>query len=572
MPNRIHFLFLLILISVIFLVYYDSFNNLFLYDDLPFLTENPAVRNLDLNSAMSYFTDKDTVSSSRDLAKDVWRPFMTLSFAIDYKLWKLDARLYHIENTSLHAINAILVYILVALILGDSLAAFIAALIFAIHPVQTGAVTWVSGRSNMLFLLFFLSALIFHVKNRRSGVRALYYCLSLILFVFSLFSKEMAIVLPALLILYDMHFYPIASIRKVHGGAIKYYVKYYLPFFLIAAYYLSARFSALGTFAQQENRWGGDIFTNALMTLKALAGYIRLIVIPVNLRVEYLVDAPRAVFDRDVLAAIFVLALAAALYRILRRDKAASFWMLWFFLSLIPVYNIVPFKAVMAERFLYLPLIGFAAIAGMGLSKLYKDPKASFAMRAGTVAALASLLTFYGALSISRNIEWRDELSFYACEALRSPMNPKAHYNLGFIYARKAKAAERCDRKEAALYYMVAIEEFKNTLLLKPDSQIAYFGLGNAYNSMGKYGLAIKALRKAAALKGNADIYNNLAFAYYRNNMYDEAIASSRNALKIDPRHVNAWTNLGNAYSAKGEDGKAARALAMAAELKKEKR
>ncbi len=551
MPNRDHLVFIFILAAITLLVYYDSFNNGFVYDDYPFLVQNPSVTKLDMKNILADFTEMNAVSSDEKLARDVWRPFMTLSFALDYRLWKLNARFYHIENVLFHIANAILIYIATVLVMGDGFTAFIAAVVFAIHPVQTEAVTWVSGRSNVLFLFFFLLAFLAHVQNRQKGARTLYYCLSLIFFSCSLMSKEMAIVLPLVLILYDMHFFR----KDVRAG-----IGYYIPFFLVAASYILTRFSVLGVIAQKSEWWGSGIPDTAFVTLKAVAEYVRLLIVPVNLRVEYMTPPPTAIAGTQALAVFMTLASVALLYAFLRWKKEASFYILWFFVTLIPVYNIVPFKAVMAERFLYLPLIGFAALFGILFSKVNTAERIAPPVKYCLVSILVSVMVAYGMLSISRNIEWRDEISFYTREAALSQSHPKAHYNLGYVYAKKASEAAGSDKQTAGAYYSLAIEEFKRAIALKPDSQVCYYALGNAYNALGRHDLAIKNFRKAAAIKEDSDIYNNLGVAYYRKGMYDAALGSFRKALRLDAGHRNASINLGNAYYMKRDFAKAKQA------------
>lgn len=546
MPIKDRFVSVLLLSAIIFLVYYDSFNNSFVYDDYPFVVENKAIKNLDIKSIVSNFTDRNSVSSSENLSKDVWRPLMTTSFAIDYKFWKLNPRFYHIENTAWHAANAALVYIITFLILNNGLAAFITSIVFAIHPVQTEAVTWISGRSNVLFLFFFLLSFIFHIRNKSR--KSLLNCLCLISFTCSLLSKEMAIVLPLILILYDLHF---SGERN-----IKYYTKYYFPFFLIAAFYTFARFSILGVIAQKEDWWGGGISYNLLTMLKAVAAYIRLLLLPINLKVGYLIDIPKSILDKDMIIAISILFSTAIAYLLLRKNKALSFYMLWFFISLVPVYNIVPFKAVMAERFLYLPLVGFASIFGIFFSKVKNSLK----------YILIFILIMYGIGTISRNVEWRDELTFYMQDAAHSPLNPKSHYNLGYAYAKEAEK-NASSKKLSDSYYALAAKEFIETLRLKPDSQIAYVGLANAYNTLGLYDLAIKNFRSAVAIKEDSDTYNNLAVSYYRKGMYDESLKYCRRAVYLTPNHVNAYINLGNGYFMKREYKKAKMAWSQAFKL-----
>ncbi len=558
MPIKDHAVFVLFLVAITLAVYYDSFNNSFVYDDYPFIIENKHIRKLDIASIIANFTKRSSTSSSESLSRDVWRPLVTTSFAIDYKFWDLKAHFYHIENTILHIINALLVYIATFLILNNGLTAFIAGLVFAIHPAQTEAVTWVSGRSNVLFLMFFLSAFIFHIRQRRYKERLPNYVLSLALFVLSLFSKEMAITLPFLLILYDIYFYPQKDIKD--------YLNHYLPFFLIAAFYVLARFSVLGVIAQQDDWWGGSISYTILTTLKTIAGYIRLLFIPTSLRIIYLVDIPKSILEGDVLIALVVLFLIAGLFFIFRRRKEILFYILFFFVTLLPVYNIVPFKAVMAERFLYLPIIAFASLAGILFSSLKskfdKDARAKKIINSIFIA----IFILYGFMTIARNVEWRDELTIYMTEEARSPASSKAHYNLGYAYAKKAD--ENAGSKELfASYHALAIKEFEEAVSVNPQSQVAYFAMANSYNALGLCDLAIKNFKKAIAIEGAYYIYNNLAIAYYRKGMCDEAILASIRALELRPDYADTYFNLANAYFKKGEYAKSKRAALAAVKL-----
>ena len=115
--GRVPFLLIILIILATFAVYYDSFNNSFVWDDFSFVVNNKAIRCLDPKKIISFFTDRDTASDNTLLSADVYRPLVTASFALDYKLWGLNPHMYHIENTTLHLINVFLVYILADLIL-----------------------------------------------------------------------------------------------------------------------------------------------------------------------------------------------------------------------------------------------------------------------------------------------------------------------------------------------------------------------------------------------------------------------------------------------------------------------
>jgi tetratricopeptide (TPR) repeat protein len=555
MPKREHIVFVFLIAAITLAVYFDSFNNSFVYDDYPFLVDNPAVRQLTPASVLSNFTEWRNISSDERLAKDVWRPLVTTSFAIDYKLWKLNSRYYHIENTFFHIINAILVYAATVLVLGSPFAAFIAAVVFAIHPVQTEAVTWVSGRSNVLFLLFFLLAFISHLRNRLPKPNGFCYPLALVFFLLSLLSKEMAIVLPLLCLLYDIYFIRIKSPRE--------YVGYYAPFLLIAASYLVARLSVLGVIAQTDVWWGGGPLASAAIMLKALAAYVAVVIFPVNLRVEHPMGELSAAFDPGIICAAAILSLAAAFYAVFRRKKEVSLYVLWFFAALAPVYNIVPIKAIMAERFLYLPVIGFASLFGILFAALDGSKNIKGLPRASAALALTFVIIMYGVVSIGRNMEWRDELAFYMNEAARAPLSPKAHYNLGYICAKEAQR-NAGDRELAGAYCAMAVSEFGKTISLKPDSRVAYVGMGNAFNSAGMYEQAAVNFRKALAFGKDADTYNNLGVAHYRSGDIKGSEEYFRQALRMDPGHPNALINMGNVYFSANEFAKAKRAWSRA--------
>jgi len=557
MTIRYHLIFIPLLILVTLSVYYKSFANSFAYDDYALVVDNPSVKKLNFASLISYFADRNTASSDGELSKDNWRPFVTASFAIDYKLWGLNPRLYHAENAALHIINAVLVYTAGLLMLSASFTAFLAALIFAIHPVQTEAVAWVSGRSNLLFLLFFLLAFIFHVKERKSRGSVLNYNLSLILFAFSLFSKEMAITLPIILIIYDLHF------REKNN--LKDGMTYYLPFFLIGSAYLVTRFAVLGTIAQQETWWGNSILANILVTLRAIAGYVRLLILPVNLGIEYLAGLPKYLFDKSALTAIAILAGILFFWYKFRKDRIISFYTAWFFVTLLPVCNIVPFKAIMAERFLYLPSIAFAALSAVLLFTLKVRCKGAAAKVVLTLAASA-LFLFYASATISRNGSWKDEITLYAREVSRLPANPRSHYNLGFAYF---KAAQCAGAKEAAnSYYALAAREFDETVRLKPEYYLLYFAYANLAdicNQTGRYGEAIENFKKAKAIKEGRDEYNSLAVSYFEKGEYDDALIACRKAISSNPADGKAYITLGNIYFVNNERAKAKRAWLKAA-------
>jgi tetratricopeptide (TPR) repeat protein len=553
-----HLATVLLIAAATLLLYSDTANNSFVHDDVAFVVENSAIRNLNFKNFFSYFTDRSTTSSVEVLSSHVWRPIVTASFALDYRLWKLNARLYHLENALLHALNSALVYVTTFLILSDIPVALLAAFVFAAHPVNTEAVTWISSRSNCLFLLFFLLAFIFHIRNRRDGPRDSYYNLTAVFFLLSLLSKEMAVVFPLVIILYDSHFYRKDGLWKR--------VSYYFTFFLIAAFYAAARYSVLGRISQIEFAQKAGLYSNILTMMKAVCGYVRLILIPTNLRIGYYVDISRSLFEADTLFAIVILSAIALAYVWLKARSETSFYILWFFVTLIPVYNIIPFNAIMAERFLYLPSIAFASLFAIFFVGIIRANKTNTYGRLAAISALTLMMVFYVSATIMRNFEWRNDITLYSKEVERSPHDPVAHNNMGLTYAKYARA-NISDERVSGAYASLAIREYKEAISLSPEYDAAYKNLANLAMTMGLYDIAIENFKLALKFKEDALSYNNLSAACYCKGMFDDTIAYSKKALSLKPDYADAYINMGNAYLMKDDKAKAASAWRRAVKL-----
>jgi len=234
-----------------------------------------------------------------------------------------------------------------------------------------------------------------------------------------------------------------------------------------------------------------------------------------------------------------------------------SFFIAWFFVALIPVCNLVPFKAVMAERFLYLPSIAFAGLAALVMTRAE-----AFAPKIAA-SVFAGLLIFYGAGTMARNVDWRNEISLYTSDLARSPGSARFHYNLGFAYCREYLVGpfREKDLNLRAEYYAKAEAAFKNALRLRPDHADSHFYLGNVYSDLGLYDKAIECFKNALQADPGPGIYNNMGIVYYNRKEYDRAIECYKRALSL------AWEvpqvgylNLGDAYSKKREFTKARKA------------
>lgn len=521
----------LLLLAAVFIIYSNSLGGDFVYDDEYFVIRNVAIRNL--SNIPSFFTNPASIAFSQ-LAEDVYRPVAASSYAVDYFLWFYNVFGYHLENMILHALNAILVFVLAGIITADMFIAFFAALFFACHPVQTEAVSWISGRSSVLFLFFYLAALICYIRSLREKRKA-FRVWSLALYAVSLFTKEMAVTLPLILIAYDIHFFNTDTFRKK--------VMRYLPYIALTVFYLGVRAFMLKR-VSQCGWWGGDPYRNFLSAVAVLPEYFRLLAYPVKLCAFYVSRIVSSIADTKVIVSISSVAVIfLALPFIFMRSRCASFAILWFFITMLPVSNIIPLKALMAERFLYLPSIGFCMLLAIVLGRI----RSTKIKHAGVIAVIlaASIATAYSVRTMARNEDWKNPIAISESIIKVSPLNSWGYTSLGAALI----GAER---------YMEAVTPLKKAMVLSKYYAGPRNALGFCYLQLGQYEDAVTMFKEAVGLDPkNLDAISSLGVSYANLNRNDDAIKQFKEAIAIDPTFISAYLNLGAAYERIHEDEKA---------------
>ena len=499
---------ILLVFFLIFVVYSNSLGGEFVSDDEYFVVKNINVKSL--ANIRDFFANRSAMAFA-DLALDVYRPVTTLSYAIDYSIWKLNTFGYHLVNVFFHSFNSILLLILLYAIFEDIWIAVFASLFFALHPVQTEVVSWISGRSSVLFLFFYLSALILYIRGKILP--------SLALFAASLFSKEMAVTLPLLLIAYDAHFPKGVSVTR---RAIK-----YLPYFVLVAAFILIRALVLKR-VSQCGWWGDSPYYTFLCMAVSFLDYIKVLALPIGQCAFYITNIYTTVFHPKVLLGLVLLAISLLSVPIaFRKYRRASFFICWFFITILPVSNIVPLKAFTAERFLYIPSIGFCVLLAMLLNKQKKA--------VATALAVAIVVT-YSVLTMRRNEDWKDPVLLAKSIIKVSPQNSWAYTCLGSAYLGDEK-------------YPDAEKALKKALALSRDYSSPMTALGFCYLKLEKYEDGIKVLSESLKLDPrNLETMNSLGVCYGSLKRYDEAIEQFEASIAIDPTYVNAYLNFGATY------------------------
>lgn len=535
-PYRRNFLFSVVLISgAILLMYANIITGDFVYDDKNFITENWPVKKWLFTHPWDFFLKPEVAVWS-----GIYRPLRTFSFAIDYQFFGLNPAGYHIENLLLHLANCILLYIFLQRMLKSNAASLLSSLLFAVHPVQIEAVTWISSRADLMFSSIVLICMVWFAQASRSGpVRFSTSIIFGMLFFCALLSKETAIGLIPVLCIYDicfnfrpnrskLNFYSFFSSR----------ILFYCVLIAVSIIYIIIRFSLFENISQKPF-WGGSAKANFLTMLDATVYYFRLIFYPTHLCVDYSTyPITGSFFSPYLMVAAVFYALVAGICIIEARRKNFRFFFFCsiFVFFLLPSWNIIPISAIIAERFLYFPMIGFCALAGISLDKIRTK---NFLIPHGKTIALCALGCVLIALvtgGIYRNFYWHNEFRLWKSCVTEFPGNFKGHINLGTCYDSQGND-------------MAALTEYYKLLSIRPHHATAYYNLGNIY---WKYGLFEKS-RQAflTALKLQPDYWqalNNLGSLYIDKMWFDEARTCFLKIIEKNPAYARAHYNLGMLY------------------------
>lgn len=518
-------LFLLIILGT-FYIYSTALTGPFIWDDEHFVQRNPAITSIE--KVPEYFTSKGTYAERGDFS--IYRPLRNVSYLIDYLLFGLNPSGFHLINVILHIQNIILLSYMVKLMTGNTFTSLLSAILFAFHPVQTEAVSWIKGRDDLIATFFYLSSLTLYIKC--AGRKGYLYWGSIISFALALLSKETAITLPLIILLYNLHF-------PKEGRTIT--KASYYPYIYLLLSYILLRTVALGGEVGQTDYWGGSFITAFYTNWTGMVYYLKLLFFPVNLCADYLMFPIRTTFfDFYVVGAVAVilLLLGLAFFSFKKGNRLLSFSVLWFFVALIPVSNIVPIQIVIAERFLYLPSIGVFTCSAVFISSLTDvlGKKMGSGNNKITIVLISTISLFLASMTVDRNHVWTDEHLFWQDVIDKSPGNTRAWHNLASGYQNKGKITE-------------AVFFYKKALAMEYHSPETHFQLGRIYRGQGEDETAMTEFFEA--LKDdpeNADINYEIGNLMSKKEWYSEAISRYKKALESNPGHEDALYDLGIMY------------------------
>jgi len=524
-----HVLPVLIIFIVAFAAYFNTLSSGFVYDDTEEVLENQWIR--DVNNIPDIISNNAMGFMGKDSTSNYYRPAIHLIFMFNYHVFGLKPWGFHLINILFHASVSALVFIIASKLLGTSsntsrtkeegLAGsvlsppFIGAFLFAVHPVHTEAVAWVAALPDIAYTLFALLSLFFHIKFNE-GTKGMY-PLSLASFSLAVFCKEPALTLPIILAAYDSIF------EKSADGYLP-LLKRYIPYLLVAGVYLGLRFHALGGFSPQkpniELSAGGYLINVFPLFIK----YLEYLVLPLNLNAFHVLRPVHSLLEPTAIAALIATAAFIIIIFIsFRKNSRVCFSLLVIVLPLLPpLYIAAVGENVFAERYLYLPSVGFVLLAATTLSwaRSVKPELAS-----GLIIISIAAAGVYSIGTVGRNTVWKDDLTLFADMVTKSPDAATPHNNLGDLYLKQ----NRLDEAE---------HEFIAALKLKPSFAMAHNNLGYAYLKQYRLDEAVNEFTIALKLyPGYAEAHNNLGAAYLYQNRFDEARNEFNIVLEVTPNN-----------------------------------
>jgi Flp pilus assembly protein TadD len=418
--------------------------------------------------------------------------------------------------------------------------------------VQTESVTYITGRSSLLSTLFFLISFWAYMHYGLTG-RFHQLFLSSLGYVLALLVKESAVTLLMILILFNLLF-PLGRTWKRRLFSI-------FPHIFLTIGYLMVRIYLLGSlkYYPQPIR---PLYENLLTQLRAWVHYLVTLAFPINLNADYDFAVSHSIFEGGViLSFLILLSLAVAIWKISKAYRPVGFFALWFAVNLLPTNSLIALEDVVADRWLYLPSVGYAVIVALAAEWLFRTQIRIKSRATSLVFIFLCILMveLYGFATVLRNFTWTSYWTLWEDAAAKSPNKSRPHIALGMALLRAGHTDE-------------AVAELNRAIQLNQKEGIAHFNLGYIYLHQGRSEEAIQAFQKAGVLTPRLapEVHNNLAIVYLQQGRKKEGFRELQRALEARPHYARAYANMGEFYEKEGNIDQAIICMEKAAKLEPE--
>lgn len=512
-------LYLGLILLITFLSFSPTLKNDFVSnDDNLHIYDNPTIRVLDTAHIKEIFTK---------LFNPTYVPLTILSFAFEYHFVKYDPFLYHLNNLLLHLAVTVLIFYFAYQIGLPLRAAFIAGLLFGIHPMHVESVAWVTERKDVLYSFFYMLAICCYWKYL-SKPNSKMYAATIIFGLLSILSKPMALSLPLVMFICDWY-----KNRKYDKWMILDKIPHFLYIIPIAlvTYLVNAR---------NPIEHGGEAI---LLWVWCLIFYFYKFLLPIDLVIFYRFPQPFSLATPEfaLYFATFILLIISLWY--FRRKKLFIFSITFYFFSIFFLlrFDDILYLPPVSNRFLYLPSLGFCFLIGYGIDQFFrKNSHQSIIFKNSVAVTLILIIILLAGKSFIQTQTWRSSISFWSHELKYYPDNAMALVNRGEAYK---------DIGEVGL----AFADFNKSIAVNSVYAEAYNSRGQLYALQGNLDAALEDFQKTIEMKPHFDeAYNNLGIIYAMKKETKKSVIYFNKALEIDPFNVEAHYNLGDFYYQQG--------------------
>ena len=524
---------LLALLFVSFLVYVPSLSGDFVVDDIPIIRDNPYIR--DSSHLASFFsTGLGANSALEDNSSPIYRPLVLVVISLGHGLWGNNPAGYHLALLLLHLANALLVYVLIRkLAAGSAMAATVGAAMFALHPTRVESVAWLSGINDPLVVFFLLAALLAHQTFAGSQKKWRYLALSLFCFQLALWSKEVAIFFPLVVVAHDLIYR-----RKINWLATSLHT-------VLVVGYLIARTLALGA----SGKWNAFDLSRFPRAVDLTLGYSELLVFPAQ--VPFYIQPPEHSVSSALgwIGAITIVTLAGFSWRAFDQDRRkalalAAIWTIGF--SWQAVLLMFYLDGYYSARFLYVPAVGIAVFTAV-----FYDYLSANCSRLKTLIAASCLLIIscYGAVTWKEIPVWHNNETIYRKVTEMAPESAEGFNGLGHFYLAQD------DYAAAEKNFLIALQKAKT-----PQARVnSLEALGTLYGMNNNLAQSERYLREAVQIEPrNSEAWAGLGNLAWVKGQVSEAISCYEKALAIRPGNYEAAMNLAMAYEKSGQAARGA--------------
>lgn len=553
-------LLLWIIIAITGVVYSNCLNNAILnFDDLEYFNMYPEVINLSLASVKKIFTSYYLI---------MYQPLPVLTFAINYAMTGMEPMPIHLVNVAMHLINIWLVFKFISELTDKKNIALVVAFLFALHPMNVEAVSWMSARSSSMYVLFYLLALRSYVRYHKTNFQTKHLIIAALYFIVSLFSKAQAVTLPVVLFAIDYYYS-----RKLNAKL----VLEKIPFFALSVVF--GLITVMDSDTQGNLKDGMLISYNAIdlffMVCYSFAFYFAKLILPANLCGIY-VYPPKTGGSLPweyYASPLLLLGILFLLYRF-RKNRTVIFGAALFFITISINIQLIPSRLfITTDRYAYFPYVGLFLIIGYIYNQLQQNEALAkkYLQPFGSALVIAGLVYCYAIWE--RNKTWNNDYDFLTDIIEKNepvPYISRAYGNRGnyflnngmfnealadFTSALKVKPDDGQSFYNRAITY-IKINRFQEALV-DLDSSIKYnpkFALSYSNMAFIKYNMkdnvaALEACNKCIALNPQLpEVYNIRAAIYFSNNDLPAAEKDLDKALSLKKDFSDAYKNRGILY------------------------